>query len=693
MLIVGKNLYFSRVITAGGKEGFGTTLYALNTDNLQLSDVDGFPQAGELLLLFSDTQKRIIIAAQTGIYTIKSDDITAAKQVLLPGDILLGNDTQLADSQKMLLLHSWKRLEHYNQRDLLAINLAGSWQPEMEFVHAPRKIILQPDKEQNNTTISWRIKNYEHYSTPESVKQVCRVFINGKRVGNDAEVFIDHEGLFSCKISLNSDGAYKVSVLATDLLGNPAVISPATNFTVDKDIVNYILGLAASFITWATMIDVVVFIIMVIVARWNQGVFDILANKQIPRKVFFYFAPFLIYIPIFRNWLFANYFDELKRRIPIPDHSYIPGEIESPDGVIKQTNAISSEIINNSGYSQFFVIGESGTGKSEMLLNILRQYCSESSFFAAMRKYKVITILIRMRETPGKTIFEMVQGTLRTYGMIFDDVKMVERLLRRGNFLLLLDGLNEVSMDNEIRDIVSYKNIKMIITSQEKLDDTLPVYKIPRAQGDFAKKLLHSFLKEKKDYQISQSLWNEIKSGYDIRLLSTLIQKELKLPDTRLGIYDVMLDNAVGGDILLRDRICSIAWELWKSKTYCFLANDQINSSQWDKLLASNILIKRSGKYEFRHQLLHGYLAANSITKQVASIGVTCTRLKEEAVWKLSTMEQDIVFNFVVEMVSTPQNIEAITLFAMEELETRNRLLIAINNIKPITAILRTGVD
>jgi hypothetical protein len=92
-------------------------------------------------------------------------------------------------------------------------------------------------------------------------------------------------------------------------------------------------------------------------------------------------------------------------------------------------------------------------------------------------------------------------------------------------------------------------------------------------------------------------------------------------------------------------------------------------------------VVIRGDQYEFRHDLMRGYLAASWATLHAPSIAVVLNRLSEEDVWNLSVTDQDAVFSFLARLVRSELALQSILCFASELPEMRSRLLVAVIDV------------
>src|ERR1041385_3581199 len=288
---------------------------------------------------------------------------------------------------------------------------------------------------------------------------------------------------------------------------------------------------------------------------------------------------------------------------------------------------------------------------------------------------------------PGddSTIPSLTRAALRGKGMLFTDEKFFERLLDRKDFLVILDGLNEVNIDRQvIKFAATSPEVRLLMTSQTGLSGSgIQTYRLSAMTPDFAKTLLAAFLRDepvsRSTQDVAESLWGDIKSGYDVRLIQNLMVAGRHLPTNRLELYAATMNYAsdkFGGgypQYVIRRR----AWNLWKETERRFTSDEELTDDLIKPLLETKIVVARGDQFEFRHDLMRGYLAACWMACEAASINEPKEALNDTAVWNLSVCEQDLVFPFLAELLVSQEALQAMGQFAAEAMDQRFRLLVA----------------
>ena len=115
----------------------------------------------------------------------------------------------------------------------------------------------------------------------------------------------------------------------------------------------------------------------------------------------------------------------------------------------------SSSTGHNSSPRRLWFTGRSGTGKTTLLEAFLRQIASHSTLRASWDQYHVIPLLLRVRDSGATEVIDAISIRLESYGI--EGKKLVARLLRTGDFLLILDGANERDWDKAIAEWIEVR--------------------------------------------------------------------------------------------------------------------------------------------------------------------------------------------------------------------------------------------
>jgi hypothetical protein len=536
----------------------------------------------------------------------------------------------------------------------------------------------------HSVLIRWRVNNFEGRTTPEEVQYRVIIEDSDKR-----EVQLEGEeisGRQEFNVPPLPEGKYSLHVQATDLNGN-TIKSHHIELQVNSSLKDIILNWSKILGLIYVLLNILAFIFLLILSRWYRWAFEIFTATWV-RRVSIYFGIVLCHISKIRIWVFERYYKELKKEFS-EDRPYVTKEIETPDSVLIHPADLLGQIRNA---PHILILGDAGTGKTELLKRVLKIYCSFPTLKDAYRQYGFIPIMIPLREfgDPAEsgndsTIQNLAQAALRGMGMWFTDKDFFERLLRRKDFLIILDGLNEVNIDRQVdKFIATSPAVRLLITSQTSLlQSGSQIYRLSPVTPNFAKDLLSAFLGNELAATVfaatAKDFWDDIKSGYDVRLVQNLVTAGCHLPANRLELYAATLNYALtqfSGEYP-RYVIYRVAWNMWREKKRRFAPNEELTDVLIKPLLDAKVIIARGSQFEFRHDLMRGYLAACWLAWEASSVAVTKDRLNEPDVWDLSPSEQNLVFPFLAELISAQEALQQVAQFAADEVVRRTHLLVA----------------
>jgi hypothetical protein len=198
---------------------------------------------------------------------------------------------------------------------LFRINGIGTvWNAEIEVgIASGRKFA------NDAITVTCQIRNYEQRANPSNVRTRVSLRDNsGAVVTKDAlgnsiapEKLIAPPGEQRMVLPGLAPGSYTVNVHSTDLIGNTSE-SQSVNFRVYASVEEYVLDWGKYLASGYAAFTVLLFVTLVIGARWSRKCFDVLTDPVI-RKLGIYFGLALRYLRPVRLWVFERYFDELKK--------------------------------------------------------------------------------------------------------------------------------------------------------------------------------------------------------------------------------------------------------------------------------------------------------------------------------------------------------------------------------------------
>ena len=199
------------------------------------------------------------------------------------------------------------------------------------------------------------------------------------------------------------------------------------------------------------------------------------------------------------------------------------------------------------------VLGKPGMGKTTMLRYLGRR--------ESKKEEGLIPIFIKLSEYSKKVvdletyIIEVVKGFL-------NDEEWIKNVVLKGNGLILLDGMDEVSKDNyndvanEIRKFTrNYDNSRVIVTSRDARFKsnlfpycTYEIDKLPYGEMEvYIDKWFKDIEMENKDYEIerlkryilsNKKIYELAENPFLLSIICVIYEQDKKLPERRVELYE-----------------------------------------------------------------------------------------------------------------------------------------------------------
>jgi hypothetical protein len=510
--------------------------------------------------------------------------------------------------------------------------------------------------------------------------------MHGVREGFIASAGVSNQRLFEftfdpSRLKPLEVGQYSVEIQAEDLHGNVAT-SGKLRFMVRTSYKEVIIDWVKQIGSWAAIgygtMTILVFVGLVLGSRWSRRCFELLTDPLV-RRFGIYFGFALKHVRLIRLWVFERYYQRVKANLKI-DHEYVDRLVRRIDGSGLLTTMLLEDLMV---HPHIWLWGKPGTGKTEAVNMLMRKYFAAASLRQAWKRYKFIPIAVPLRHVTGRSLVEAAIDELRQNEMPFDDEKYFKRFFPSGDFLLLLDGFNEVALD-EVAVLGIPPSVRVLVTSQTRVQETgegVERLELSPVTPDFAGRLLLAFLGEEKGREakaeVAKSLWDEIESGYDVKLIADLFGAGRKLPSNVLKLYDSLFywAAALYSDDYPMQAVAQFAWNCWKQVKRRFKADETLSVDRLKPLQSAGIVVGRGTDFEFRHDLMRGYLAACWAVKYAAASAVTVERLREKEIWNLSPSDQESVFTFLTRLIETKEDLRLVGEFAAKEPQVRVVLL------------------
>ncbi len=550
----------------------------------------------------------------------------------------------------------------------------SAWRPKIEFKP------IQEAEEHQPLVVEWTIDGLDLRAGPESIEPTATVFDpDGQRLRTPTTQYLG-ANRFESVISDLPKGKYTFSVQATDLNGVKSTPSQTT-FRVGKNPWKAAAEVLANSVSITAAVHFLSFCILLLAARSSDRSFTLLTDSRIPLfGVYLGFA--LKYVTAVRVFLLERYFRAVSSGSDTPE-DYVPiavhGESRSvaSDGIWDELK----RLFEGRGRGML-LLGSAGAGKTTLVHHLMKSVTSLSAK-ETKAKYGFIPILVDLRAVEADSAVTMVWRALRSKGFTLPNETVCESMLEAGDSVLVLDGLNELSNQRTMTTFLAVnKWVRVLGTSQVRsLDGQLPIYRMPEMNAALAGQIfqaLTGYDDQETKKRIDLRMFSEVKSGYDLRLLAERSKAGTSMPSTRVGLYECTIDEVIP-DKGRREELCRFAWNLWKAAKRAFTGDD-LSMEMLQNLRAGDIVVMRGAKFEFRHDLLLGYLAASWVVRFSGTAEALRNRFDDPAVWDLSPAEQDLVFGFVAELSAGASALEQLVALANKNLDLRHRLAVAVSN-------------
>ncbi|WP_426611289.1 hypothetical protein [Bradyrhizobium sp. McL0616] len=544
-----------------------------------------------------------------------------------------------------------------------SLDITLEWRPEVELLKGT------PDQAApfQNIVLTWEVRDYKCTANHELVRfHSALIAPDGKRLAEPVTVDASNYNRFQSIISLpGNEGEYTVEASLTDVFGRRWIYRKNVHIGIYE--VDWI-KLAKRVGISAAVLNVAVFVILLMGARWSELCFKLLTDPVL-RRIGVYFGPTLLYLRPIRLWILQRYFVLAKQEYT-DLRSYLPVTLRTASDGRPGKSIMSDGVLGGMAETPLaWVRGESGTGKSELCRVLMRSYFEQGSLYAAWKKFGLVPILVRVRYSsaqPGADwIPESARLSLRRYGLWFSDGEFFQRLLTCGDFLIILDGMNEADVTKHYRTYALSENkARILATSQTPLGEPSVVeYVLPLIRGEAARMLLKLLLGrqegEKGDTaRIAPSLFEDLRSGYDVYLLANVLEAGKKPPSDRTSLYGSILAQAKEFADFDDSVICSIAAEMLVARQRSFGTSDKLTQELIAPLERARIVVTRDGRYEFRHDLMRGYLASRWFTVHCASTEEMLKRISDDKLWALSPGELETLLPFLCDLVTDNAGLE-----------------------------------
>jgi len=549
--------------------------------------------------------------------------------------------------------------------------LETEWKPH---INISRENILAEMYPQLTLNVSWTVDGWGRRAVPGRAPSQLILTRDGIPESVPG-VWSPERGRYEATVDATTPGDYRLAAEVTDLHGKVGR-DPRSGLTfhVNADPVEKFLRWLVWWLKVAALAYLVsiavVFLALATAAHWARRALAILTNPWVRRFGLFY-GPALLYLPPLQRWVLGPYFRALRGAFA-SDHPYLPRPVQERGGQLVELSECLDRIRRLDPH--VWVLGRPGSGKTELAREVMRRYAAADGLRQAWRQFGFVPIFVPFRDSNQRDVEGMVIEALARAGIPARDDGFFRGMLRTGDFLVILDGVNETRMDDQTRDTMitgfvrQGRRSRLLATSQTKAPAAdIMTYTLPELTPDFARQLFSAFVGRGLVSVVPDTLWPVLESGYDVGLVARLARSWKALPAERLEVYQAILDLA---GAIPDDDLCLWGWKTWLAAEDRFPADERIAPEVVANFLETHIIVQRGTaggipRYGFAHELMQGYLAARWVAVHSTH---PVLRLDDTAVWDLSANRQDRVFPFLCELVADrtgPDGLQDLVEFAL----------------------------
>jgi len=505
------------------------------------------------------------------------------------------------------------------------------------------------------------------------------------------------------------DVPFEVALRVKEDTGKSVPLGHANSVRVDWPIVDVVKYYGSWVSLSIGVLHTGVFVLLIVSARWSAFSWRVLTDPVWGRiGLWFYFA--LRHINPLQRWIMARWFDAVRQKTS--RKLYLPMSLNDDEGPVGR----STDLLDpNAKWERLWVQGNAGMGKTAMVLYV------QSAFFVdpklptlsdAFARFRIIPIIIPLREYrhvafdpshPENWVPSVARMVVSAFGVPFGNDSLFRAMLKSGGFLLVLDGANEVERNEAIELFArSASAVRLLVTSQLPGSRYFTNWHLPYTMHDQIGPLLRLFLGPETDERIfarikSIPLLNDIRSGYDVRLIADLVKDEgqdVALPADRLGLYQLILDaiRMPADSKFPQENLCRAAWVMWRDGERKLEAGKHLDGDLLAPLIHEDQKVLRildGQKFEFRHDQMRAYLAACWAARHEANPISLFESESASAIWRLSRTEQEEVWNFFADMYVADRPQEATALWNWSIAHPERAIL----QHALLRALIQTGLD
>jgi hypothetical protein len=378
-------------------------------------------------------------------------------------------------------------------------------------------------------------------------------------------------------------------------------------------------------------------------------------------------------------WLLDLYF--LRRREQIdPPQPFVPISLRH-----RHAEPMASDRVVAPPWKgkRLWIQGAGGMGKSTLFRRITSAHFRDhTNVFEAFQQWGCVIVVlplhlnVRLDWYRGSDrILHGIRYAFLLVGLDLQNDALLEAMLMTGTLGIAIDGLSEVSRASDVAEFaLRYPLVPMLVTSRESAMEGFEAWSLPTDFQNYFVPLAAEYL----DWSAASHLYRrvsesgllaDIKTGYDIRLLTMLAQgggENGSVPTKRKSLYAEALRAGWpgNGEEEMREqqyRTFSAAWRAASERRSSLVADVDLPASLLEALADAPIrngtpfrLVARVGEeFEFVHSQMHAYLAARWFAQDHFTVADLMRILRSSTMGEDSLAAQRALWSFAAELLDS----------------------------------------
>lgn len=389
-------------------------------------------------------------------------------------------------------------------------------------------------------------------------------------------------------------------------------------------------------------------VIVILLAPYSSFCLRALMNPALRNYASFGFVPLVLTLfPAARRHLLKRYlreittdreFTEWQTRFVLPSEEFSAAQVVT----LFSENRV------------LFLEGESGIGKTCYFKYLV-------GCFASNRKLlpRVFPVFLPLKRYEGMTPKEIFTKQLEKQAKL-TDVQLTEWFLSNGDFLIFIDGLNEVD-DKTVKAIASFvdglEKVNYFYLSSQGLSPLEKVHNtaLPKLEAEQIRQILRNRLDPVradatiKHFENDAELFKTYGLPQELELAIDLMKKGLALPRNTPGLYEATLEPIFeswrNAGVDYETDLGRHAYEMLSTGKTSFEEKNSLSTDILKRLEKNKVLYFRGGRYHFRHDLIRGYLAAKFLAPRWRTLFDDKEKLQMDVNWNSTIKFLTLVYD------------------------------------------------